>query len=232
MDQLKNSSQEIGRTFLKSLDLDSTKKTIVVGSHWESKSLLISMGSRIIEKICQIGPEYNILVTGHGRLWHDTEGNKANKSLYTAIAKLTTQFPQLRFLPSIGNTTGLLHSADVFIGDNSSFFLENCLMDKPILFFDHPDFIFREPKVADRYKFSAFCFTDQSDVPALIKKALRTPNRHKVERKKSVDFFLARQGNSAQYISDLIVKMGRVCDPSSPRWQDLIALSVESLKDK
>ena len=229
MDQLILSSPDQGERYLTDIGLDPDKKTVVVGSHWQSKSLLKSLGHKLIEDLCNMGTDYNILVMGHGRLWEDEKSNPDNQELFQTLTNMCDLFPQLRFFPHIGDTTGLFRSADVFLCDNSSTFLEYCTMDKPILLFDNPDFSFKKQLNEDRFKLAAFCFNGQSDVVSIVGEALDNPDLHKEERQKTVDFFLSNKGKSSQYIADTLVEMGRICGPESSGWQKVIAMSEKSL---
>jgi CDP-glycerol glycerophosphotransferase (TagB/SpsB family) len=226
IDSLVNSPSNLRNVFLQGLNCDSSKKTIVVSSHWTPKSLFLSLGVNIVKAICGVGNNYNILVMGHCHLWSDKKSE-----LYTSIKKLEGHYDNLRFLPYIVDTVGLLRSGDLFIGDNSSIFIEFCLMDKPILFFDNPDFTFSDEKVGALFKNASISFTDESEIVDQIEGVLFNPDTKQQQRKQVADHFLSRRGTATKYIIDIIEQLGRVSGPNSSAWDRVEKISKSEFID-
>jgi len=222
-----------GKTdFLQSLGLPLEKKTIVIFSHWTENSLFNNRGFELVKNLFQSDTDYNVIINGHEKLWFDpgsASGPSAPSTLYHSFKNLEKQSDSLRFLPMVKDPAPILRSADLFICDYSSIFIECSIMDKPILFFHHPEFIFMNEQVGELYRNAAFPFSGPEGICDLCTTALAQPNRHKLSRQKLVDFFIDNQGASAEYIADLIVNMKRVCGPDSPGWEKVKQLSKKNL---
>lgn len=231
LDDQSRRTRSKGEAFLEALKLPIDRKTIVLGSHWKSKSLLSSLKANVVEALLELGPEFNILIMGHENLWRRSfsEGS-APSGLRQNIEAFAARHKNIRFLPLLEETNGLVQSADRFLVDNSSIFVEFCVADKPILFFDHPEFVFGNQQVGDLFKAATYAFSTASDVTTLAELALSEPNRHVAERKAVVDFFTYNLGGVSSYIANLLAEMGRTSGPKSHRWHIISALSKREMK--
>jgi len=219
------------RPFLEQHSLNPDQKTIVVGSHFNEKSLFCILGLAFIEMLCEQNSDCNVIFTGHGRLWETIDGDDNNVAAYDALKALDKENPNFKFLPKLPDAQPLISSGDLFIIDNSSFFIECCIADKPILFFDHPEFVFGEQNVGVLYKKAAFCFSTLAELPEAVGVALDNTGSHTAEREKVVDFFLANQGHATQFVVDLIESVGRVSRPGTSQWQRLEKVCQKLLHD-
>lgn len=217
--------------FLEKHGLDPIKKTIVVGSHFREKSLFSTLGLPFIEALCEKNRDCNVIFMGHGRLWNTVFGSKNNEAAYQTLLGLDESNPSFKFLPKLLDSMELVNSGDLFVIDNSSFFIECCIVDKPVLFFDHPDFVFGEQEVGELYKNASFCFSKISEAAELITTAIEKPGLHTAERKKVRDFFLANQGHATKVIVDLIDEVGRISGPGTSKWRRLEKVCQDSLRD-
>ncbi|NOX32293.1 MAG: hypothetical protein GXP56_00950 [Deltaproteobacteria bacterium] len=218
--------------FLQTLGLSPEKKTIVIFSHWTENSLFRNKGFELVKKLISSDKNYNIIINGHEKLWFDpgsVNGPTASSNLYDSLAVMEKEHSNLCFLPVVKDLKPLLESGDLFIADYSSVFIECCIMDKPILFFHHPDFIFMNEQVGKLYMGAAFNFNQPEGICDLCTKALEYKNLHKEQRHMVVDFFFDNKGTSAQYIADLLVDMGRVYGPKSFGWKRVKQLSRQNL---
>lgn len=225
IDWLANSSKKIGEDFLIELGLDIKKQTVVLASHWNPKSVFNSLRSDIVENLCSNTSNLNFIATGHGNLWRD------NDFLYQEFFKKEEVYKNYRFLPNLLDTVPLLKCADLFIGDNSSIFIEFCLMDKPILFFDHPEFEFKNSTVGSLYKNASTCFSTINNLYEVVNAEIINLDQHKLARKKVVEHFLSRVGQSSKYTIDIIERLGRVSGPKSKNWNRVIDLSNSEMLD-
>jgi len=217
--------------FLEKHSLKPTKKTIVVGSHFREKSLFSTLGLPFIEALCKQNRDCNVIFMGHGRLWDTVAGNKNNEEAYETLVALDESNPNFKFLPKLLDSMQLVNCGDLFVVDNSSFFIECCLVDKPVLFFDHPDFVFGESEVGELYKNASFCFSNLSEVAEVVNTAMKNPDLHAAERKKVKDFFLANQGQATKAVVDLVDNVGRISRPGTKKWRRLEQVCQDSLSN-
>jgi len=222
LDKLFDDQEKKEKPLIIDSGLDFSIKTIVLASHWNPKSLFNAFDIKIINTLCRI-KKYNVIATGHYKLWYE------KPELYKEFEELAIKYDNFCFLPNVTDNTPLLNSADLFIGDNSSIFIEFCIMDKPILFFDHPDLEFMDPDVKTLYERASFSFSSLDNLDDLVQTAIHHPEEHKANRKKVVDNFLFRIGNSTKYTIDIIEKLGRISGPNSKEWHKVVELSKEEM---
>lgn len=203
-DKLAVSKKEDGKSFLKEYGLCQTKRNIVIGSHWPDKSLFRTLGVEFINTLCKEYQDANIIVTGHGNLWRDELDNLLNRMNVVADKN-----DNCYFFPVLAENIGLLRSADIFIGDNSSFFVEFCIVDKPILFFDNPDFIFGDKQVGCLYKKASTPFSTEAELLTEIDKVMTMPDLLCNHRKQVVDHFLANIGHASETVVNTTESLGK-----------------------
>lgn len=213
MDRLVNCDKSIRQTYLSGLGLNPDNKTVVISSHWTKKSLHKSFGVMSVEALSQSYPDINILVFGHGNLWRDDKG-----SLTRQFEQLQSSASNVRFLPNLEDTVPLLVSGDIFVGDNSSIFIEFCLMDKPVVFFDHPDFVFSDPLVEQLYKDASCHFSSIPQLVSAVGDCLTKQDVKVSQRKAVVDNFMAKRGRSSAYVMDAVEAIGKLSGPNSKNW--------------
>ncbi|GAW95537.1 MULTISPECIES: CDP-glycerol glycerophosphotransferase family protein [Colwellia] len=205
------------------LGLDSSKPTIVICSHFNPKSLYNTFNYHIIESVLASN-NYNVLALGHCNLWRE-----GKNTLYNNIEKLSEKYTNFRFIPNLDDNSPILKSADLFIGDTSSIFFEFCVVDKPILFFKHPEFEFESEDIANFYTQAALPFSKIEDIDELIKKGLSEPQKQQQERSRLIKTFIPRRGGVSKYIVDTIVEIGRLSGPNTKKWNKAISLSEKSV---
>lgn len=225
-------SQNISKDqFIKTIGLSCKAKNIVIFSHWKEKSLIRNNGMELIEKLILNGENFNIIINGHEKLWFEPKGGAyAPIGFREKIKSLENKFHNIKLITMLGDMADLLASADLFITDYSSVFIECCLADKPIIFFKHPEFVFNSQQVAKIYNEASWPFYAGTDIVKLCNHALLNPAEHKAQRKAVVDFFLDRQGTSANYIANILLQLGRVCGPTSVGWHRVKALSQKEMR--
>ena len=119
-------------------------------------------------------------------------------------------------------TVSAIKIADFFIGDNSSFFVESCLVDKPIFFYNHQNCEFLNQKVGLLYKKSAVNFSTIKDLINGFDKVIKDGDVLAGNRKKVVDFFLFQPGKVTSYIVKSLKVMGRSSGPKSRSWRRVL----------
>ena len=122
---------------------------------------------------------------GHQLLWKSHDGSNVTSNLFNNLKDLEIKFDNLVFLPSIESTQNILLSADLFIGDNSSFFIECCVVDTPILFYES-GVKFYDNEVYSLYKNASVSFSENKELNNLINTSLENPYVLKKEDRKSV----------------------------------------------
>jgi hypothetical protein len=230
LDRLCHANRTDGESFLASHALSTYIPTIFIGSHYTPESLLLSMTPEFVERICaRFAENNNVIVMGHGRLWRQ-DGIPVNVELSSRLKLLESTYPNFRFLPSLDDTVGFLQAADVFIGDNSSIFVEYCIVDKPIALFRTPGVDFGSLEVQHLYESASQVFSDLEGVESIIIGALGGLDNKQEKRKEVTDFFVAQQGRSTEYIVNILEKLGRINGPKSSSWDKVIKLSREEMR--
>ena len=202
IDRLLNSTKEQGLDFLTSLALNPKSKTIVVSSHWTEKSLFRTLGVSFVGQICALYPEFNILVMGHGNLWRNHKGK-----LFCEMKKIEQEYDKCRFLPNLESTVGLLRAGDLFVGDNSTFLIEYCMMAKQILFFDNPELTFDDMYVWQLYKSASLPFSTEDELVQVIQTALELPDNLNKNRSALVGHFQENLGHAVEAVIDTVEQL-------------------------
>lgn len=231
LDSLVTEGPEAGKRFLEELGLSPDRKTVVLTSHWTEKSVLRSLGKNILDQLASLQDDFNVIITGHEKLWFDPArgGPAAPSELADHAARLAELHENIRFVTLLDEMTALLKAGDVFICDNSSILVDVCLAGRPLVFFDHPDFEFGDPTVGALYRACGANFQQAENVPALVKRALSAPQEKAEARAAVADYFLARRGGAASYMADIFAEAGRVSGPWSPRWARIQAIAQREM---
>jgi len=209
------------KTTLKELKLNPDFQTIVINSHWTENSLLKSLGAEFINYVCEAFPKHNVIVLGHQLLWKNHDGSERKSVLFDNLKHLEVKADNLTFIPCIDDMRDVLLTADLFIGDNSSFFIECCQVDTPFLYYES-GMKFNSDQVYSIYKHASFSFSHCEELDCLINNALESPNLLRKERALAVEHFLYQPGHVTEYIISSLKEMGRVSGPSSKRWSNVV----------
>lgn len=175
---------------------------IVLTSHFRKESLLQHFGIEVINTIMHCRENISLVVLGHAVLWRN------NEALFQQIKALAEKNNKIVFLPDLGDNTPILESANVFIGDYSSIFFEFCIIDKPILRFEHPQFEFGNIEIGDAYRDASMTFTKLSEIPNLIEQAIQLPSLQSSSRQNVVKKFVPNIGDASKIIADTLEQLG------------------------
>ncbi len=214
---------------LQDLGLSPENKTLVVFSHWTPKSLLKTLGRSLLDSVAGCETDYNVIVTGHRMLWQSDQGEARNPELRGDIEAACEAYPNIRFLPCFESISPLLYCSDVLMVDNSSAFMECCIMDRPILFFDHPKMVFQDLQLQEWYREASDSFSTAEEVPGLLEAVLANPGKKSPERTHVLEQCVGKPGSTAGRILELVETLGRVSGRQSPNWEKAVARGRERL---
>ena len=223
MDRLFNLKGAARAHGLNALGLPADRRTIVLTSHWTELSVLRSLGRELVETLASLQNRYNIILTGHELLWHNPtiDHPAAPLDLIERMEELARAAPHVQFVKWPDDLAALLACGDLFICDHSSVLVEACILNKPILFFNHPQFRFGRTDVAALYKAAGPNFQTAEQLPGLCVHALEGEDGHAAARAAIVSRITARPGEATPYAVDVLLRGGRVSGPHSPGWQRL-----------
>jgi len=198
--------------------LNNKNKNIVIYSHWKENSLLNTIDIYQLEQLVKSFPIYNFIINGHILLWKNHDGSVRINPLFLKLTNLDKTHNNLLFLPFLKNSYDISKIADYFIGDNSSYFVEACLVDKPIFYYDHPGFIFEDSQVETLFKKACTPFSSFDALLSIMTDLKDFSDSQKNDRKNVIDFFLFKPGYSTNYIIKFLKTIGRNSGPKSRNW--------------
>jgi len=210
------------KILLKKLYINSERKNVVIYSHWTKTSFLNNFQVSNIKSLCLKYPGYNFITLGHQRLWKSYDGLNIKSQLFGGLEELAERVGNFYFIPMPEMTVSAIKIADFFIGDNSSFFVESCLIDKPIFLYNHQSSEFLNPKVGLLYKKAAVSFSTINDLVDSFDEVIKNGDVLAKNRKKVVDFFLFQPGKVTDYIVRSLKIMGRSSGPKSKSWHRVL----------
>ncbi|MDG2392726.1 MAG: CDP-glycerol glycerophosphotransferase family protein, partial [Thalassotalea sp.] len=217
LDSLFNRNKSNDKDFLKQQNLNPAKKTILISSHWKEKSLLASLGASLIDHVLSLNKDCNVLLIAHEHLWTRFDNHK----LFDRLIELEQKYENFLFITKCIEHHDIIKTADLFICDYSSIFVEHCIVDKPIIFFDNRDYNFQDNTVKLLFEEASSPFAKIEELNDLIEPLIYKPAFQAAERKAVVHYFQDNRGRATDYIINKILEIGRVSGPSSNKWQDI-----------
>ncbi len=211
---------------LSNLGLPTNRKTILISSHWCPQSLLGAWGAEVAHRLLREASEYNVIQIAHEGFWIriHAEDSPTQSLALEELESLQRRHPHFRVLQD-ENEMPYLNAADLLMADHSSILIEFTLLDRPILFFDNPQFSFFDPQVHQMYREGADSFTDLEGLAEKCRHALGHPERHRIGRLRLKKAFLPYAGEAAQRVVRVLLTLGRMCGPQSARWAKAVELS-------
>lgn len=208
LDRLANKGYDKKRTITK-YQLDSGKKTILIASHWSQHSILASFGDKLVDTICTLFPNFNVIQTAHNKIWTDPkfESYTLNSGrLREKLERLNKKHRNFQLIQT-GNIHELLNTANLFITDVSSVIVEFSVLDKPILFFNNPSRQFTDQKALTLYKNASFEFTTIRDAIKAINASLSDPTLTHEGRTELKNYFLSNIGTSTKVVVKILKQL-------------------------
>ncbi|MFZ1546457.1 MAG: CDP-glycerol glycerophosphotransferase family protein [Candidatus Nitrotoga sp.] len=212
------------RAVLEQLGLPD-RTTLLITSHWQSQAILRSLNAAPLHTLAQAFPECNIIQTGHPWLWKTNHNVPSDwqEAVLENIRSIEAQYPHVRFVPTIDVET-LLAAADLLVGDYSSVMTTYSLLDRPIVFFNNPNFEFTFAGLKDIFADASHSFGHIDELVATCQAALSNPQAKAEGRAHMRCTFYTNQGHSAEYMAELIQQIGRVSTTDSAGWQRIRVL--------
>lgn len=195
---------------LQSLGLPD-RKTLLITSHWQEQSTLRRLGCGPFQKLAAAFPEFNVIQTGHPWLWQANHKVSANwqKELLKGINTVEAKHNNARFVQT-SDVESLLAVADLLVGDYSSVMTTYTLLDRPIVFFNDPEFQFSIPELKMVFMGASHSFHDLSTLVAACDSALSQPDARLEGRRRMRQTFYANEGHSAEYMAEIIHRYDRL----------------------
>ncbi|WOJ98288.1 hypothetical protein R0137_06885 [Congregibacter brevis] len=196
--------------------------TVAVTSHWRPKSILPRFGENLIDAITtEFSQPVQIVILGHEKLWEENEEQiqaQKQSSLAERIAGKVALTANTFFIRDPKQQRDYLRASDIVVHDNSSVLIECLCLEKSTVFLRTPETMPIEPTIADVYIRAGQCFSSLSDLPNAISRALINPSERRSIQRDMLALMVSRRGNSADFLADLVVKIGRVSGPKSHGW--------------
>ncbi|CAH1087202.1 sulfatase-like hydrolase/transferase [Candidatus Nitrotoga sp. 1052] len=214
------------RAVLEQLGLPD-RMTLLITSHWQPQAILRSYNAAPLRALAQAFPECNLIQTGHPWLWKANHNVPADwqAAVLEDMRIIEAQYPHVRFIQTSDVET-LLAAADLLVGDYSSVMSTYSLLDRPIVFFDQPDFEFTFAGLKDIFVGASHSFSRLDELVPACQAALSNPQAKAEGRAHMRRTFYAHEGHSAEYMAGLIQKIGRVSTTDSAGWQRVQASAI------
>lgn len=175
----------------KSINIDSSKKTILFSSTWNVNGL--SQVHKWIDRISELTNEYNVLASVH--TWTEKKIIKKLKSIQGVI-----------YLEEYDITPYLMIS-DLLVGDYNSLIGEFCALNKPIITFKVPESNRTIPEILLMLKQISIQVENFDELKDAIKKSLLNPYEKSTERMKAnTILFLKLDGQAGKRAAEKILE--------------------------
>ncbi len=185
----------------------SDRKTILITSHWQEQSTLRRVKHEAFRVLAAAFPDINVIQTGHPWLWQaNRKVPKAwQEELLAGIEEVEARHPNARFIKT-GDVESLLAIADLLVGDYSSVMTTYSLLDRPIVFFNDPEFEFSIPNLKQVFIDASYSFSDVDTLVQACRTAFSDPASRSTGRANMRRTFYANEGHSAEYMAKMIRK--------------------------
>lgn len=191
------------------LGLPRRRKTILIASHWQTTSLLGTLGHRPFGILTESFPGCTVIQTGHPWFWNrqDKDGR-----VFTALKQIAGSRFNAFFIP-FARAEELLLTADLLVSDHSSIVTSYSLLDRPIVWFDNPDNTFAIERIKTIYRNATQPISRMDDLYPACLQALTAPCQNAEGREVMMRVFYTHPGKSelltAKVLIQLIEKTGR-----------------------
>jgi len=168
--------------FLKEMNLDLSKKTVLYAPTWNglgNYSSLFSHGEQIVKAVPE---KYNLIIKYHWNILREVEQKKNGFEQFYLIERYANKRGNTIIL-SAGEILKCINACDVLIADTSSVVLEAMCLDKPVIFWDKPErtTLYRIDKQARE---AGITVTSQAELVKAIELSIHNPEHFAESRKK------------------------------------------------
>ena len=214
------------KALLESLRLPD-RTTLLITSHWQKSSILRRLGAEPFRRLTQAFPDYNVIQTGHPWLWQPNHNVPAQwqHALLEELREVEMHHGHARFIQS-SDVESLLAAADLLVGDYSSVMTTYSLLDRPIVYFDEPNFEFAIPELKNVFVNAAHTFNQIDELILACRTALSNPEDKAPGRAVMRATFNANEGRAGEYMANLIRHIGRTCTPLGMRWERVLSAAI------
>ena len=169
----KNNKSEI----LKEINLNHSRKTIMIASTWTKQSLIHNVGLELIAKLPELAGQYNVIITAHYNNyyfrypecmdWRKILGKINIENVYV----IEPGVEPYRYLSV----------ADILIMDITSLGLYFTIFGRPIIFWENIDFQYGPVNLIDELRKAAYVVNDISNLDSIIDKAILNFDEEKMK---------------------------------------------------
>jgi hypothetical protein len=172
---------------LQQYHLDPALPTIIYAPTYQMEASLEQSGREIISALATL--PINLFVRPH----HLSQTMK----WMTNLKSLMTEYANLRIVVSSSNP--IFVAADLLVGDASGASFEFILQDKPVVFFDVPDFFAAHGKAGVGFwgREAGTVVANTKDLRQAVTKELVSPNRMSLKRKNLIEQLVFQTGNAS-----------------------------------
>ena len=220
-------------TILESLGLDPTKKTLLYAPTYQKEASLEQHGVDIIRALAQ-DKNFNLLVRLHyySLSLDNPDAHKLGhrgRNWQTIMDDLENEFPNLRHVT--GNSNPWFVAADLMVSDVSGACFEYILQDKPIIFFDCPDYFDQHGKDGIGYwgRGIGDIVHTTEELQSVTRTNLSNPDNHQTDRQKLINELVYNKGQATNVAYDTLIGLiqGAI---SYPTWGPETVLREDRLR--
>lgn len=193
---------------MKYLGLDPSKPTVIYAPNWELEASLYKMGYEIIRTLAKMN--INVLIKlHHGSYRNPKQVSKTGGIDWKKeIEKYRQEYPNIINIFDF-NSNPYLYVSDIMITDAGGVGFEYILLDKPVIFFDVPEYFERYGSSGIDYwgRKAGKMIKKPEDLQEAIKSALNNPIERSDMRKELKNRLIYNPGNSARKASEIIIQL-------------------------
>ena len=189
------------------LQLDPKKPVVVFTSHWQTNSLLRTIGLNVLQVLAHdttIQRKTQVVVTCHPLIFSDV------RNVFGGDPEgLLSQFcrkPHMHFVPTC-DSISLVLLGDIFLTDNSSIICEIAALGKEIISCLPPTYRFSDPVMQEYLANASLPLKVPADLPELIEQLLEPSKERKAALQKLADYSYVNLGCAAPAVAQAIVEV-------------------------
>lgn len=190
------------------LGLDPSKPTVIYAPNWEREASLYKNGYEIIRSLARMN--INVLIKlHHGSYRNPRQLSKTGGIDWKKeIEKYRQEYPNITNIFDF-NSNPYLHVSDIMITDAGGVGFEYMLLDKPLIFFDVPEYFEMYGSSGIDYwgRKAGMIIMKPEQIQEAINSALNNPMERSDMRRELKNRLIYNPGNSAQKASEIIIQL-------------------------